>query len=277
MRIDFEFRGRRYSCETEHGISIGISLQFEGEQPNHFGAPRAHRSRLEMGGFVGDTKHGGACNVDVIEMVPHCNGTHTETVGHIVDRNVGVGMTHVSSLSTATLLHIKPQSAAKAKESGESYRPELSDEDQVIDAGRLAAALESLDLPMTDSLIVVTSTDAEKKGAEYNEGNQPPFFTVEAMELIVSKGFQHLLVDIPSVDRMYDDGLLTNHHLFWNVPEETHKLTDAAWDEKTITELIFVPEQVESGLYLLNMQLPGFDTDAAPSRPVLFKPKQIDG
>lgn len=277
MRVDFEFRGDRYFCETEHGVSIGISMQFEGDQPNHFGAPRAKRSRLEMGGFVGDTQHGGACNVDVIEMIPHCNGTHTETVGHIVDQNVGVGLTHVSSLSTATLVHVKPQSAVKARELGESYRPKLTDEDQVIDSKRLAEALVALDLPLTDSLIVVTSSDAAKKSAQYNEQNQPPFFTVEAMELIVEKGFQHLLVDFPSVDRMYDDGLLTNHHLFWNVPEETHHLTDAAWDDKTITELVFVPEHIESGLYLLNMQFPGFDTDAAPSRPVIFQTTKING
>ena len=274
MRINFEFGGERYFSETDQGVSIGISVQFGGDQPNHFGAPRAQRSPLKLGGFVGDTQQGGACNVDVIEMVPHCNGTHTESISHIVNQRIGVGTKHLNSFLTATLVHVQPEPAADVEE---SYRPKLAADDQVITAKQLDIVLDALDLPLTDSLIVVTSSDTAKKSAAYDEGNQPPFFTVEAMELIVARGFQHLLVDFPSVDRMYDDGLLTNHHLFWNVPEGKHELQEESWVDKTITELIFVKEQVSSGLYLLNMQLPSFDTDAAPSRPILFQPTQIDG
>lgn len=274
MRINFEFGGERYFCESSDGISIGISVHFGGEQPNHFGAPIAARSPLKLGGFVGDTQQGGACNVDVIEMVPHCNGTHTESISHIVNQRVGVGSRHVNSFLTATLVHVRPEPASEVSE---SYRPELDAQDQVITAKQLDVVLDALDLPLTDSLIVVTSSDVARKSAAYNEENQPPFFTVEAMELIVAKGFKHLLVDFPSVDRMYDDGLLTNHHLFWNVPEGKHDLQEESWVDKTITELVFVPNEVSSGFFLLNMQLPGFDTDAAPSRPILFQPTQVDG
>jgi hypothetical protein len=38
----------------------------------------------------------------------------------------------------------------------------------------------------------------------------------------------------------------------------------------TITELIYVPEGVEDGLYLLNLQVPNLRTDAVLSRPVLY-------
>jgi hypothetical protein len=38
----------------------------------------------------------------------------------------------------------------------------------------------------------------------------------------------------------------------------------------TITELIYVPDGVEDGLYLLNLQVPNLRTDAVPSRPVLY-------
>jgi hypothetical protein len=39
----------------------------------------------------------------------------------------------------------------------------------------------------------------------------------------------------------------------------------------TITELIYVPNAVEDGRYLLNLQIAPFAADASPSRPLLFK------
>ena len=90
------------------------------------------------------------------------------------------------------------------------------------------------------------------------------------MQFLVEVGICHLLVDLPSVDRMYDDGLLTNHHLFWNVPEGTHELTQDTWQNKTITEMVYVSDDVADGAYLLSLQLPSFATDAAPSRPFLI-------
>ena len=94
------------------------------------------------------------------------------------------------------------------------------------------------------------------------------------MERINELGVKHLLVDMPSIDRMHDDGLLTNHHLFWNVPEGTHELTKTAHVGKTITEMIFVPDSIVDGRYLLNLQIAPFCTDAAPSRPILFATKE---
>jgi hypothetical protein len=38
----------------------------------------------------------------------------------------------------------------------------------------------------------------------------------------------------------------------------------------TITELIYVSEEVTDGLYVLNLQVPNLRTDAVPSRPILF-------
>jgi arylformamidase len=40
--------------------------------------------------------------------------------------------------------------------------------------------------------------------------------------------------------------------------------------QATITELIFIPDEVPNGLYLLNLQVAPMENDAAPSRPVLF-------
>jgi hypothetical protein len=39
----------------------------------------------------------------------------------------------------------------------------------------------------------------------------------------------------------------------------------------TITEMIFVADEVEDGTYLLNLQIASFENDASPSKPILFK------
>lgn len=274
MKVQFEFDGKRYECSLSDARSIAISMDFDGPQPNHFGAPKAHRNSLELGGFVGDTEQGGSCNVDTLELIPHCNGTHTETIGHIVDDDVFVGQKLLESMLTSSLVTVEPTPSVEAD--NDSYRPPLDDVDRVITVATLKNALDKLETAKTPVLIVRTKPNAvDKQSQAYGEKNQPPFFTVEAMQLIVEHGYSHLIVDFPSVDRMYDDGLLTNHHLFWNVAEQTHQLSGDCWRDKTITELAFVPDDLNDGFYLLCMQIPALFTDAAPSRPILFQPKEV--
>ena len=78
------------------------------------------------------------------------------------------------------------------------------------------------------------------------------------------------MVDLPSLDRAHDEGRLTAHHLFWNVPEGTHSATTSTKAEKTITEMIYVDDSVPDGYYLLNLQVADWKTDAAVSRPIIF-------
>ena len=39
---------------------------------------------------------------------------------------------------------------------------------------------------------------------------------------------------------------------------------------RTITEMIFVDDAVDDGPWILDLQIPPFMLDAAPSRPILF-------
>ena len=74
---------------------------------------------------------------------------------------------------------------------------------------------------------------------------------------------KHLLIDLPSVDKEKDEGKLLAHKAFWNYPEKPRY-------QATITEFIYVPNQVKDGSYLLNLQIASFHNDAAPSKPVLY-------
>ena len=85
----------------------------------------------------------------------------------------------------------------------------------------------------------------------------------EALAWLAAIGVKHLLLDLPSVDRESDGGELLGHRAFWCYPQATRR-------DCTITEMIFVPDEVKDGIYFMNLQVAAFDNDAAPSRPLLF-------
>jgi len=268
MILNFSINDREYQCNTDDGISIAIPLIFNQQQPNHFGAEMATTTPLTGGDFIGDTKRGGSCNADSITFVPHCNGTHTETVNHIVHQSVPIGQNLNQSLSLCRLITIKPINASKTQD---NYLPELEKTDEVIDLSLLQAQLNQNELDQIQSLVIRTlPNDDNKKSITYNSDTQYPFFTNQAMSWLAQSGIQHLLVDMPSVDKMYDDGQLSNHHIYWNVDPNSRLLNDNSKTDRTITEMAYIKDSIKDGLYCLNLQLPAFNLDAAPSRPVLF-------
>ncbi len=257
-----------YQFDTDEGISIAIDLNFNQQQPNHFGAEIACKEALSGGGFIGDTKRGGSCNVDSITLVPHCNGTHTETVAHIVHQAVPIGKNLAQSLSVCQVISVTPIIASNTQD---SYLPELDNNDVVIDLSCLKSQLQQSQLDNIQALVIRTyPNDSNKKSCIYNDDNQPPFFTHQAMSWLAASGINHLLVDMPSVDKMYDDGQLSNHHIYWSVTPNSRLLNDDSRPERTVTEMVYVEDSVSDGLYCLNLQLPAFELDAAPSRPVLY-------
>jgi hypothetical protein len=81
---------------------------------------------------------------------------------------------------------------------------------------------------------------------------------------------KHLLVDLPSVDPISDGGRLAAHRVFWDMPPGSKELPANEARHRTITEMIFVPDDVPDGRYLLTIQTPHIASDAVPSRPLLF-------
>ncbi|MFK7737931.1 MAG: cyclase family protein [Pirellulaceae bacterium] len=268
MKLSFVHQDTSYEADTTEAQSIAIALQFSGQQPNHFGTDKASEEVLRLGEFVGSTKLGGSCNVDSLELIPHCNGTHTETVSHIIDDDIWVGHAGLDCCCPALLVTVPTTPRADVTE---AYRPPLKDTDTLITAASLRAALDKFPGFRPEAIVLRTlPNEPDKRSQQYASGPEPAFLTVDAMRVVIETGCRHFLLDLPSVDRMYDDGLLTNHHLFWNVPERTHRLTGETRQDKTITEMVFVPDEIEDGRYLLNLQIPAFATDAAPSRPLLI-------
>ena len=241
---------------------ISISLKFNGRQPNAYGVEPAASLACESGDMIGDTRRGGSVNFEQITLIPHCNGTHTECVGHITNERISIRDCLRDAFLAAVLVSVEPEN-----ENGEQVISRQALEKALMSRATLAS--QDQDVP-TALIIRTLPNDESKLTRVYNAENIPPYFASQAMELIMELGFKHLLVDLPSIDRIYDDGKLTNHRIFWNVEPGSFETNPATRMNSTITELICVPGSVADGEYLLNLQIPPFESDAAPSRPLLF-------
>jgi kynurenine formamidase len=257
-----------YCFDTDKPYDLSIAQNFNDAQPNAFNVPKAASEPVLSGSFIGDTRKGGSCNVEQIKMIPHCNGTHTECVGHISNDRIHINDILSASFWLADLISIQPVSARETKE---SYSPDMNPEDELITYSSLMNAFAgSADL-MSESLIIRTLPNDESKLFRNYADEQPPYFTIEAMEYISRMKIKHLLVDIPSVDRTMDEGKLTAHHIFWNVQRGTNDVSRSECSLNTITEMIYVPDSVKDGLYMLDLQVSNFSSDAAPSKPVIYE------
>ena len=104
---------------------------------------------------------------------------------------------------------------------------------------------------------------AAKKSKKYSHTNWP-YLEESAAIYLRELGVEHLLIDLPSVDKEKDDGQLLAHRAFWNYPKNTRT-------EATITEFIYVANSIKDGTYVLNLQIAPFENDATPSKPILYK------
>jgi hypothetical protein len=111
--------------------------------------------------------------------------------------------------------------------------------------------------------------DPGKQSRDYS-ALVPPYLSREAAELIVSREIEHLVVDLPSIDRAHDEGRLTAHRVFFGLPPGATQLAEATRGQATVTELAFVPDSLADGAYLLEIQVPAIRGDAVPSRPLLY-------
>lgn len=246
MLIRFQFRQQTYSADLSKGIDLSLPLRDGLDNPNCFWAPAPEFSPVRMGDFVGSTAEGGPVNFYNVRFNPHGNGTHTECVGHIARERFVLRDCLLDTHCVAKLASVYP------RRTDEGDRVIFRDQiEELLQPGE-AEAFVLRTLP----------NDDRKKNLQYTGAN-PPYLHHEAAAWLVDCGIRHLLIDLPSVDREEDGGQLLAHRAFWRYPQATRV-------DCTITELIYAPETLPDGRYLLNIQTAAFELDASPSRPVLF-------
>jgi arylformamidase len=264
VRVD----DREVAVDLSCPIDLAMELDFAGAQPRHFGAPRASARPFETPGFGfnGSVERGASCNCAVILLIPHCNGTHTECAGHLTRERLDAWRVVPAGLSAALLLSLEPEAAGS-----ESTEPPPQPGDRLITARALARGWPR-ELPFGPRALIVRTlpNDSGKRSRDYT-GQNPPYLSQEAAQLLVARGIAHLVVDIPSIDRAHDAGRLTAHRIFFGLPPGAVQLAAATRAGATITELAFIPDSAADGACLLELQVPALSGDAVPSRPLLYR------
>jgi hypothetical protein len=85
MKAVVEIAGRQLQIDLDAGQSIAIPLDPHGEQPSFFTDEPASAVPLKSGEFTGQVASGASCNAEYLRFAPHCHGTHTECIGHILE------------------------------------------------------------------------------------------------------------------------------------------------------------------------------------------------
>jgi kynurenine formamidase len=241
-------------------IDISILLTNTDENPIAWYIEKPVIEPVVFGDWIGKVSEGkSSTNFNNIFFNPHGHGTHTECLGHITNDFYSINQSLKQFFFFAKLITVEPEKIG---------------DDLVITKEQILTALNRISASTSHSttneaLIIRTlPNQKDKKSRKYSNTN-PPYLSEEAAIFIRESEIQHLLIDLPSVDKEHDEGKLLAHKAFWNI-KDTHNLNKDARFEATITEMIFVPDEIEDGDYVLNLQIASFENDASPSKPVLY-------
>lgn len=247
MICTIQHKSETFEFDSTRGVEISIPILFSEKYLSAFGVGAPIKKPYAVEGFTGSVHQGGSCNCDVIEIIPHCHTTHTECVGHVLDKPIIV--------NDILKEHF--------------FMAQLATVDCTGDFKISADMLKKNNVKPADALIIRTKPNDEfKKIKQY--ADSAPYLTRDAIEWMNENGVQHLLVDFPSMDPIWDGGKLAAHRAFWNLSEEQKELDEKTWSHKTITELIYVPNHVQDGPYALYLHTSHMNLDAVPSTPTLY-------
>ncbi|QLC66493.1 cyclase family protein [Flavobacterium sp. LPB0248] len=247
-----------FEIDLSKPIDISIPLTNTDENPIAWYIEKPVIEPVVFGDWIGKVSEGkSSTNFNNIFFNPHGHGTHTECLGHITNDFYSINQSLKQFFFFAKLITVEP---------------EKNGDDFVITKEQVQKALSaSTSLSVTNEALIIRTVpnQKEKKSRKYSNTN-PPYLSEEAAIFIRESETQHLLIDLPSVDKEHDEGKLLAHKAFWNV-KDTHNVNPDARFNATITEMIYVSDEIEDGNYILNLQIASFENDASPSKPILYK------
>ncbi|MEZ4858399.1 MAG: cyclase family protein [Flavobacteriaceae bacterium] len=225
-------------------ISVPIKAQKGKARAWYIDAPEVWP--VKLGDWVGSVKEGAAVNFNNVYFNPHAHGTHTECVGHISEAFHSVHETLKRHFFLTEVI---------------SVAPETKEGDFIISEKQLKHLLRG---KKPEAVVIRTLPNLASKKTKKYSNTHWPYVAEKAATFLREIGVNHLLIDLPSVDKEKDEGKLLAHKAFWDYPQNPRF-------EATITEFIFVSNTIKDGSYILNLQTAPLVNDASPSRPVLYK------
>ncbi|WP_299009537.1 cyclase family protein [uncultured Tenacibaculum sp.] len=247
MIATIEYNSRKYKIDLSKPLDISIAIDTSKENVNAWYLDDPKIFPVSDGNWIGSVQEGADVNFNNIQFNPHSHITHTECVGHITKKVYSVNKNLEKFFFLAEVITIAPE--------------QIENKDFVISKKQLQYALGN---KKREAIVIRTIPNLSgKKSMRYSNTN-PPYLLEEAAEYLKEKGIEHLLIDLPSVDKEKDEGKLLAHNAFWNTKGEIRK-------HATVTEFIYVPNKVKDGTYFLNLMVAPFENDATPSKPILYE------
>lgn len=247
MNASITIDNQIFSFDYLSPLDISIPLHKGLHNPRAWFCEEVIIEPVKAEGFIGDVNQGGSVNFRNISFNPHGHGTHTECVGHISKEDYTIYNTLKTYFFKAILISIEPKQI---------------NEDWVFELEQFIPYFSSI--KGNKAVIIRTLPNKSDKLTKNYTNSNPPYFDARIADELVKLGVDHFLVDLPSVDREYDEGKLDFHHRFWQYPSNPRL-------NATITELIYVADEIKDGEYILHLSIPSFQNDAAPSKPTLYK------
>ena len=240
MEVSVQVLNKTLKADLNKPIDLSIEVKKGEGSSIAFHAPNVNIEPIRSGSFVGDVSEGGPVNTNIVSFNPHGNSTHTESLAHISDEDVPVNKIFKKFMWLAYL---------------HTVSLEFLDTDSVISLSEFKKS----DFEFSEALIIRTNP------VNYNfSGNNPAYLSSDAAEYLRLNNVKHLLIDLPSVDKEEDGGLLSSHKAFWGVPDKLRR-------DASITELIKIPENIKDGWYLLELQIMNLRNNSSPSRPIIYE------
>ncbi|SHI33642.1 cyclase family protein [Flavobacterium terrae] len=253
MIAEIQHQNQIFKIDLSKPLDISLPISNTEQNPIAWYIEKPEIEPVRFGDWVGKVSEGSSStNFNNIFFNPHGHGTHTECLGHITIDFYSINQCLKQFFFTAEVI---------------SVQPEAQGEDFVITKAQIVDALKD---KSPEAIIIRTLPNSPEKTSKKYSNTNWPYLLEEAATFIREKGIQHLLIDLPSVDREHDEGKLLAHKAFWNVKDVNHLNEDARID-CTITELVYVNDAIEDGSYILNLQVASFENDASPSKPILYK------
>ncbi len=246
MKTTIQLNNNTYKIDLSKPLDISIPLKADKSNLTAWYVDAPQFEPVVGDGFIGDVNQGGAVNFRNIFFNPHGHGTHTECVGHISKEVYTINQCLTEFFFLANVVSITPEKRA---------------EDSVVTLAQIKSVFKNNG---AKAIVIRTLPNIEEKLTMQYSSTNPAFIEDKAVQFLIDNGIDHLLIDTPSVDKEEDGGALASHHTFWEYPHNTQK-------HRTISELIFVPENILDGAYFINIQIASFENDASPSKPLLYK------
>lgn len=246
MIATVQYNSRKLQIDLSQPLDISMPLRASKNNVNAWYLDAPTIEPVKDGDWVATVKDGACINFNNITFNPHAHGTHTECVGHITEKVHSINENLKQFFFLAEVITVAPE--------------KLND-DFVISKKQIQFALGN---KKRDAVVIRTMPNTKEKLTRQYSNTNPTYLLEEAVQYLKQKNIKHLLIDLPSIDKEKDDCQLLAHNAFWNTNGNLRF-------DATITEFIYVPNNVEDGEYFLNLQIAPFENDAAPSKPILYK------